>query len=166
MKTPKSFITTLLVGAILTSQSFSSPGRFDDINVDNSPVEVGEVISVNQNQIKTDSLRSKISKLVEGQKQFIEVWSSKNIKTNGQILRYTIAAAIVDFEVAEVIDQVNTELGEEAFRAYTREIEEINRLLRVVEEQQQKIVEIGAGLKLKREKKFEKHKLLFQVPLN
>jgi uncharacterized UPF0146 family protein len=35
----------------------------------------------------------------------------------------------------------------------------------VVEEQQQKIVEIGAGLKLKREKKFEKHKLLFQVPL-
>jgi|GEM_PF-2815092 len=166
MKTSKFLKTAIFTGLILIFQGFTTPGRFDDINVDSSPIEVGESISVDQEEAQNDDLKTSIQKVIETQKHFLDHWGSQKMDKNAKILRYKIGAAMVGFQVAELMDKVNARLGEEAFRPYTPVVEEINSQLRTVVKQQKEIDSFEAELKLKHEKKFYKNKLLFEIPIN
>ena len=165
MKVSKFIKVAIFTGLITTTQVIATPGRYDDINK-SSTVEIGETITRDQEQSSMDALKGDIQHVIETQNQFLKHWTSQGLADNTEVLRSKIGAAMVGFQVAELMDKVNQQLGEEAYRPYTPKVEEINTLLKQVVKLQQEIDEFEGKLKLEQERRFYKNKLLFPVPLN
>lgn len=165
MKSTKILINALIATFLFLAHNAATPGRFDDIIVDRSQLEIGEVISVDPQDENLDSATKSVKGVLQAQKEFLDHWSQKELKTNAEILRFKIAFAMVEFQSTQTMIEVDRILGEKAYRAYTEEMENFHNLVKQQVELGRKIEELGSTAKFHRSQKVYKNKLFYSVPL-
>ena len=172
MRVKKYFTKVAVTLAVIMTPVFAAEDFFNDLPEVTTPppVEAKSKLEIFfKKEMTEEKVVAQLKQLIRKQKRFFKKYLSGIVDSSKEVAEFKVDLALLEFNVVKVLAEVDAYIAKNETSKPIDPDTELSELDKALEEEESlrtRIQTLVSEMKLRRDRTWHKHKLMFEIPIN
>lgn len=172
MSVKKYFTRFAVTLAVIMTPVFAAEDFFNDLPEVTAPPAIetkSKLTGFFKKEMTEEKMVAQLKQLIRKQKRFFKKYLSGVVDSSKEVAEFKVDLALLEFNVVKVLAEVDAYIAKNETSKPTdpnAELSEFDKALEEEESLRTRIQTLVSEMKLRRDKTWHKHKLMFEIPIN